>query len=156
MDYELDDMDYEEAIIYDNRSYLKMYWSSLVDSQIILNTFFSDNNLDLFITKLSFFICSFEISFFLNTLFYTDEYISDSYHNNGVLDFVSGLPKSIYSFIATLLLTNLLKILSNSRSELLKIVREKSKDKGCFNLINAKLKKLKIKLIIYFVLVFVL
>ena len=156
MDYELDDMDYEEALIYDNRSYLKMYWSSLIDSQIILNTFFSDNNLNLFIIKLSFFIFSFEISFFLNTLFYTDEYISDAYHNNGVLDFVSGLPKSIYSFIATLLLTNLLKILSNSRSELLKIIREKSKDKEYFNLINAKLKKVKIKLIIYFILIFVL
>ena len=156
MDYGLDDMDYEEAIIYDNRSYLKMYWSSLVDSQIILNTFFTDNNLNLFIIKLSFFIFSFEISFFLNTLFYTDEYISDAYHNNGVLDFVSGLPKSIYSFIATLLLSNLLKILSNSRSELLKIIREKSKDKEYFNLINEKLKKLKIKLIIYYILIFVL
>ena len=65
----------------------------------------------------------FEISFFLNALFYTDEYISDAYHNKGVLDFVSGLPKAIYSFLATLLLTNLLKMLSNSKSELMKLIR---------------------------------
>ena len=98
----------------------------------------------------------FEISFFLNALFYTDEYISDAYHNNGVLDFVSGLPKAIYSFLATLLLTNLLKMLSNSKSELMKLIRENSKDKEYINMINAKLKKLKLKLIIYFILIFIL
>ena len=153
---ELQDMDYEEAIIYDKRSYMKMYWSQLIDSQIILGTFFTENNLNLLIIKISFFICIFQISFFLNALFYTDDYISDAYYNNGVLDFVSGLPKSIYSLLATLILSNLLKMLSNSKSELLKLIRESSKDKGYLKLINEKLKKLRNKLIIYFVLVFIL
>ena len=114
-------MDYEDAIIYDKRSYIKIYLSSLVDSQIILDTFFTDNNLNLLIIKISFLICIFQISFFLNALFYTDEYISDAYHNDGVLDFVTGLPKSLYSFVATLITTNLLRMLSNSKSELKKI-----------------------------------
>jgi len=153
---DLDEMDYEEAIIYDKRSYMLMYLSSLVDSQIILDTFFTDNNLNLFIIKISFFVSIFEISFFLNALFYSDDYISDAYHNNGVLDFVSGLPKAIYSFLATLILTNLLKMLSNSKSELMKLMKENSKDKDYIKLINAKLKKLKIKLIIYFILIFII
>ena len=117
-DEDLLDMDYEQAIIYDKRSYLKMYWGFLVDTQIILGTFCTDNYLNLFVIKLSFLICTFQISFFLNALFYTDEYISDAYHNDGVLDFITGLPKSIYSFIATLITTNLLRMLSNSKSEL--------------------------------------
>ena len=62
-DDDIEEMDYEEAIIYDKRSYIKMYWSSLVDSQIILDTFFSDSNLNLFIIKLSFFVSIFEINF---------------------------------------------------------------------------------------------
>ena len=49
----LQDMEYEEAIIYDKRSYLKMYWSYLVDSQIILATFFTENNLNLLIIKIN-------------------------------------------------------------------------------------------------------
>ena len=155
-DDELQDMDYEEAIIHDKRSYIRMYWSTLLDSQLILSTFFTDNKLNLFIIKISFFFSVFDISFFLNTLFYTDEYISDAYHNNGVLEFVSGLPKSIYSFIATLLTTNLLQMLSNSKSDLMKLVREKSNDKEYINLIKAELKKLKIKLIIYFIIIFIL
>ena len=105
-DEDLQDMDYEEAIIYDKRSFLRMYWSFLVDTQIILGTFYTDNYLNLFVIKFSFFIFTFQISFFLNAFFYTDEYISDAYHNDGVLDFVTGLPKAIYSLIATLITKN--------------------------------------------------
>ena len=108
-DSDLQNMDYEEAIIFDKRTYLRMYWGFLVDSQIILGTFFTDNYFDLFVIKLSFLVFTFQISFFLNALFYTDEYISNAYHNDGVLDFFSGLPKSIYYFIATLIINFLFR-----------------------------------------------
>ena len=153
-DEDIQDMDYEEAIIYDKRTFLKIYWSFLVDSQIILGTFFTDNYLNLFVIKFSFLIFTFQISFFLNAFFYTDEYISDAYHNDGVLDFVTGLPKSIYSFIATLITTNLLRMLSNSKSELKKIIRNKGNNKDYIHLIDIKLRKLRIKLIIYFIFIF--
>ena len=153
--YDFQEMDYEEAIINDKRSYLRMYWCFLIDSQIIFNTFLTDNHLDLFIIKLNFLIYTFQISFFLNALFYTDEYISDAYHNGGILDFTSGLPKSIYSFIATLITTNLLKMLSSSRSELIKLIKEKRNYKNYFYLIHLKLENLKKKLIIYFILLFI-
>ena len=154
--YDIQDLDYEKAIIYDKRSYFRMYWEFLVDSQIILGTFCTDNHLDLFIIKLSFFICNFQINFFLNALFYTDEYISDAYHNDGVLDFFSGLPKSIYSFIATLITTNLLRMLSSSKNELVEVIQEKGKYKSYKNIINNKLSKLRKKLIIYFILIYLL
>ena len=155
-DYDLQDIDYEEAIIFDKRSYLRMFWGFLLDSQIILGTFCTENHLDLFVIKLSFLVCTFQISFFLNALFYTDEYISDAYHNEGVLDFFSGLPKSIYSFVATLITTNLLRMLSNSKSELMQIIIERNSYKNYLNLIKIKLDKLRRKLIIYFILVHIL
>jgi hypothetical protein len=155
-DEDIQNMDYEEAIIHDKRSYLRMYWSFLVDSQIILGTFCTENYLNLLIIKLSFLISTFQISFFLNAFFYTDEYISDAYHNEGMLDFFTGLPKSIYSFVATLITTNLLKMLSNSKSELMQVIRENRKNNNYINLIDIKLKKLKRKLIIYFIFVFLL
>ena len=46
-DYDLQDIDYEEAIIFDKRSYLRMFWGFLLDSQIILGTFCTENHLDL-------------------------------------------------------------------------------------------------------------
>ena len=131
-----------------------MYWAFLVNSQIILGTFCTENYLNLLVIKLSFFLFTFQISFFLNAFFYTDEYISNAYHNNGVLDFFSGLPKSVYSFVATLITTNLLKMLSNSKSELKKIIVEKRKEDNYIFLINIKLRKLRNKLIIYFFFIF--
>ena len=47
-------------------------------------------------------------------------------------------------------------MLSNSKSELMQLIREKQKEKDYKKLIKAKLRKLIIKLIIYFILVFLL
>ena len=156
IDDDLQNMNYEHALIYDKRSYLRIYWAYLVESQIILTTFCTKNYLTLFVIKLSFLVCTFQISFFLNAFFYTDEYISNAYHNDGVLDFFSGLPKSIYSLLATILITNILNILSNSKNELMMIIQEKREHKNYLHIINIKLKKLRNKLIIYFILVFLL
>ena len=155
-DEDLQDLDYEAAIIYDKRNYIRMFWSFLIDSQIILGTFCTDNYLYLFVIKLSFFIFTFQISFFLNALFYTDDYVSDAYHNNGVLDFISGLPKSIYSFIATLITTNLLKMLSNNKSELTQVISNRRKYNNYLDIVDKILSKLRKKLVVYFILVFLL
>ena len=139
------DADMVEWIIYDKRNCIKIYWGFLVNSQIILSTFFTDNHLDLFIIKLSFFIFTLQIIFFLNAFFYTDDYISDAYHNDGILDFFSGLPKSIYSFVATLVTTVILRILSSSRGELVRLIKQRRRFKNYLYLIQIKLSKLRKK-----------
>ena len=68
-DSDIQDLDYEEAIIHDKRSYLKMCLGFLIDSQIILDTFCTDNNLDLLAIKLSFLVFTFQISFFYECSF---------------------------------------------------------------------------------------
>ena len=50
-DEEIQDMEYEEAILYDKRTYIRMYWSFLLESQIILETFCTDNHLNLFVYR---------------------------------------------------------------------------------------------------------
>ena len=153
---DLNDMDYEDIIKYDKRTYLRMYWACLVYSQINSGTFCTENNLHLFVIKLSFFIFTFEINLFFNAFFYTDEYISDAYHNNGILDFVSGLPKSIYSTVVSYIISELLQKLSNSVNELYQVIKEKTKFKNFEGIINIKLKKLMNKLIAYYVIIFLL
>ena len=49
--------------------------------------------------------------------------------------------------------TNLLRMLSNSKSELKRIIREKRNDNNYIFLINMKLRKLRKKLIVYFIFV---
>ena len=150
-DEELQDMEFEEALHNDNRSFFRIYWSFLIEEHIIINNFFSDSYLDLRVIKVSFLFFSLIISFFLNSFFYTDNYISESYHNNGVLDFVSSLPKAIYSFFVTIIISNLLKMLSNNKKNLKAIIKEKLTKMEYLKRMESALKKLKVKLIIYFI-----
>jgi hypothetical protein len=149
-------MNYEMALHNDNRTFLKTFISILIEEHIILNTFCTDLYLELRSIKISFLIFSIEISFFLNAFFYTDQYISDTYHNNGVLDFFSSLPKSIYSFCVTIILVNLLKILSTSKKQLMNIIKTVNDKQEYLLLMEKEIKKLRNKLIIYFSIIFLL
>ena len=153
---DLNKMDFEEALSKDTRSFYRMFVAYLLEEHIIFNTFCTDAYLELRAIKLSFLLFGYEISFFLNALFYTDEYISDTYHNDGVLDFFSSLPKSIYSFIVTLVISNLLKMLSSSKKQLLNIIKEREDKKEYLLAIEKELKKFRNKIIFYFIIIFIL
>ena len=155
IDEELNKMSYEEAIQNDKRTFLRIYWGYLIGNHIILNTFCGYMYLDLRTIKISFLIYTNEISFFLNAFFYTDKYISNTYHNNGVLDFFSSLPKSIYSVIVTMIGGNLLKMLSSSKSQLMKIIKRRKNKKVYLLLMDKELKNLQMKLIIYFICLYI-
>ena len=153
---DLNNMDYNEALFNDRRSFIKIYYSYLLEEHIIFNTFCTDLYLELRSIKMSFLVFGIEINFFLNALFYTDEYISDTYHNNGILDFFSSLPKSIYSFIVTLVISRLLKMLSSSKKQLMKIIEEKEDKDEYLKALDKELNKLKKKLMWFFIIVFFL
>ena len=153
---ELNDMGFDMALSIDNRTFCLIYVGYLLEEHIIFNTFFTDLYLELRSIKMSFLLFGIEINFFLNALFYTDEYISDTYHNNGVLDFFSSLPKSIYSFIVTLIISVLLKMLSSSKKQLMKIIEEKEDKEEYLAEIDKELNKLKKKLTWFFIIVFFL
>ena len=50
---DLNQMDYKDMIKNDKRTYLRIYWSFFVYSKINIGTFCTENNLHLFVIKLS-------------------------------------------------------------------------------------------------------
>ena len=85
----------------------------------------------------------------MNALFYSDNYITQVFENEGKLDFFKSLPKAIYSLLITILICIPLKFLLNNKEEVFNLI--KNKDKVKFNSIMEKiLPKIKTKLIIYF------
>ena len=70
------------------------------------------------------------------------------------MDFFSGLPKSIYSFLATLVTTSLLGMLSNSKNELIDTIKNRTNKKEYLYQVNIRLKKLRNKLIFYYIFLF--
>ena len=89
---QLNELDYEEAVIYDKRNFCKMLWYSLKEKQTLINTFFSPNNLKPFPMKLLVLIFSFSCYFVINGFLYNEEYVStklESSENKSFYEYIS-------------------------------------------------------------------
>ena len=151
---DFNDMKYDEAINKDLRSIIKIYWDYLQINQIIISTFIVESFLELRIIKIVLILFSIGLEFTLNAFFYTDDYISKAYSRNGVVDFISDLPKSVYSLIVSFFLSFCLGILSNSKSNLEKVLQKENNTEKYKELCKKILKNLKIKLFFFFTIVF--
>ena len=73
-------MEYDEAIRRDHRKFCDCYYHKLKDNQIIINTFFSYEPIRPKSIKIIFLILQVILYFFINGLFYDEDYISNIYH----------------------------------------------------------------------------
>ena len=151
----LTDLDYEEAIIADKRTYWQLYFSLLKKDQLILFTFFRKDDYNLPQIKILLFIVSFAFFFAVNGFFFTDESMNNIYEVNGAFDIIFQIPQILYSSIITTIISMILQKLSISEEEIFEMKKEKdfkkSKEKA-----NKILKNLKLKLILFLVISFIL
>ncbi len=88
---QLNELDYEEAVIYDKRSFCNMLWFSLKERHTLINTFCSESNLKPFPMKLLVLIFSLSCYFVINGFLYNEEYVSQKLESKG---------KSFYEYIS--------------------------------------------------------
>jgi hypothetical protein len=77
---EFDDMDYDDAIRKDKRTFCEYFCEKLKSGQIILNTFFYKEPLKPRSIKILLFILQIELYLFVNGLFFNEEYVSQIFH----------------------------------------------------------------------------
>ena len=141
-------MDYEEAIKKEIK-FSDIYYTYLIENNFILNTINSDSFINLNTIKINYLLFRTELILAFNSLFYSDKYISQVFENNGKLDFLYSLPKSIYSTLMTILISIALKFLLNNKKEIINLIQNKDNTKF-HNTMKKILEIIKIKLIIYF------
>ena len=150
-DQELNTLEYNLAIKYDKRTYLKYYWSLLKKKHLILFAFFPSNDYNIATIKISLFILSFALYFTINGFFFSDETMHKIYKDNGVFDILFQIPQILYSTVISALINMILKQLSLSENSILSIKEEKDWIKAVEK--SKKIEKcLKIKFIIFFIL----
>ena len=98
---EFDEMEYDDAIKYDNRTFCEYYWDRLKDKQIIINTFCNKENLKPITIKIILLLLNIELYFVVNGLFYSEEYISGLFYSNEEETFFSFLKRSIERLLYT-------------------------------------------------------
>ena len=92
----MNDLDYEIAIIVDNRTYWQLYISLIKKDHLIIFTFFNRNDYNLNYIKIILFIVSFALFFAINAFFFTDETMNNIYEDNGVFNFIFQIPNSLF------------------------------------------------------------
>ena len=148
-DEELNSLKYEEAIELDKRTYFKYYLSLIFKKQLILFCFFPSNDYNVMSLKITLFLVSFSLYLTINGFFFNDKTMHKIYKDNGVYNIIFQIPQILYSSIITSVINMLLKNLSLSEKEILKIKQEKN-IKNTVN-ISKKLENcINIKFIIFF------
>ena len=148
-DNELNDLEYEEALIIDKRTYFEYYWSLLRKKQLILFTFVPINDYNLFSLKISLFLLSFSLYFTVNGFFFSDETMHKTYISKGKLSFIFQIPQILYSSIISSIINLLLKLLSLSEKNILTIKKQKNLDEAIKKSKDVKM-NLMIKFFIFF------
>jgi hypothetical protein len=123
-DYELNTFLYNDALIFDKRSYFSYYMSLLRTKNPILFAFFPINDYNSRIIKLSIFLLFFSIIYTINTLFFDENVIHMIYMEGGNYSVAYQIPQIIYAFIISHVLYLIIKYFSLSEKNIVEIKKE--------------------------------
>ena len=108
---DLDDMEYDDAIKYDKRTFFEFLSDRLKERQIIMDTFFNKENLRPFSIKVILLLLNIDLYFVVNGLFYNEQYISDLFYSTEEETFFSFFPRSISRFFYATLVGVIISII---------------------------------------------
>ena len=152
--YELNHSKYEEAFELDKRGFCETYWSIIKRDQLILFTFVSSNDFNLFYVKMLRLIFIILTLMTMNAFLFSDKSIHKLFINGVKYDFAQQILQIVLSIIITHVIEILLCYLSltdRTIYEIKALSKNGTKQKIIFN----KMKKMKIKLIIFFIFTFI-
>ena len=148
-DFELNQLEFNEAIIYDKRPFIQIYFSIIKREHKIIFTFFICNDYNLLSIKISRFIFLIATDMALNVFFFTDESMHKLFLNYGKYDIFQQIPQVIYTTIASNLIEVFLCFLSLTDTDMYQIKRPKNNDKKIINEIKI-IKCVKLKLLFFY------
>jgi len=124
--FELNTLDYKEAILYDKRTFCDYYLSLLKIKHPLIFSFCPIQDYNTIIIKLCISILSFSVSYFLNFIFFDEKTIHKIYKDEGKYDFIYFIPKISISFGVSHFVFILIKFIFLSERNLLNIKKQKT------------------------------
>ena len=153
-DEEKNNLPYELALQFDKRSFCEYYSSLLKTKNLILFSFFNNNDYNSRIIKIDLFFINFTLHYTVNALFFTDKTMHKIYVEKGSFNFIFQLPSIIYSSLISAVLNVLLKLIALSEGTIINF----KKNKEIHNLSQRVIElnnKLNIKFILFFIIGFI-
>ena len=150
-DSEINTLSYEEAIIKDKRTFFQYYFSLIKTKHIIFFAFYPTKDYNSRTLKICLFFYSFAVFYFVNTLFFNDEAMHKIYEDEGIFNFIYFIPQMIYSSLISSIINTIIRTLSLSEGEIIKIKKEVN-----FKKAEKELPKIKKQLLTKFILFFLI
>ena len=115
----LDNYNFETAILYDKRSFWRLFYICILMKENIINILFYKNPLEVQSLRICLFIFIYSCDLAFNTIFYSNENISEKYHYKGnnifLFSIVNNMVESVFSSIISLVIVNLFQHMIESR-----------------------------------------
>ena len=150
-DEEINNLDYDKAILIDKRTYFQFYYSLLKKKHLILFIFLPTNDYNLVPIKIILFIISFSMYFTINGFFFSDDTMNKIYVDNGAFNFIYQLPQILYSTVVSAVINMILKRLSLSEKQIIQLKQEED-IKKCEEKGKSIQKCLKLRFILFLIL----
>ena len=152
-DYELNSLNYKDALVNDKRTYVEYYLSLIKTKQLLIFTFYFKKDYNSYIIKVQLFLFAISLYLVVSTLFFTDGTIHKIYENKGIFNFVYNIPQILYSTIISSAINAIVKELSLTESKILEIKSLKS-PKKLKEKAHEIIKCLKLKFILFYIISF--
>ena len=127
-DFELNSLEYKEALEIDKRTYFQYYISLIKKKQLIIFTFYPTNDYNSMIIKICLLLFSFVLYYTVNALFFNDSTMHKIYEDQGAFNFLYHIPQILYSTIISSVINIIVKKLSLSENNVLEIKKEKNSE----------------------------
>ena len=109
-DYELNQLNYKDALKIDKRKFLELYISLLRTNHILIFSFFQLKDYNSYMIKIYIFFFTFSMNYVVSAMFYSDSTMHQIYVEEGLFNFLYQLPQMFYSFIISTTLENILPL----------------------------------------------
>ena len=157
----LDDMDYDDVIKNDKRTFCVFLIERLKKKVMVVDTFYNKNNIRPISIKILLLLLNIDLYFVINGLFFNEEYIIELYHLEEEDTFFSYIPRSINRFFYATMVSAIVAIIIDCIFiEEKKLKRILLREKGDFMELRYKIslmvKSIKKRYIIFIIVCFVI
>ena len=149
-DYEINNLDYELAILYDKRTFCEYYISLLKIKHPIIFSFCPIRDYNMMMIKICIFSLSFSVYYVINLEFFNLKVIHKLYEDEGKYDFKYFLPKVVLAFIICNFINIITKLIFLSERNILEI-KKQTKFLEANNIASKVKRKIFIKCNIFFI-----
>ena len=158
---EPDDMDFDDALKYDTRSFRQYFHDKFIENQILMDTFVNKENLKPLSIKILFFLLNINLYCLVNGLLFSEDYISELYHSKEEEKFFSFLYRAykrcIYTTIVGAIIGLIIDFIFVEEKKVKRLfIREKENIKNLYFEMFLLIKSFKRNYIIFMIICFII